>query len=105
MSFFSMAATLGLTVPEWLTPMRVLNAILVAFVLSCSLFAQTVDEVIAKSVAARGGLEKIKAVRALRMTGHVSLGSNVEAVLIFEAKRPGMVREELQLNDKAIIRV
>ena len=32
-------------------------------------WAQTVDEIIAKNLEARGGLDKIKAVKSLKMTG------------------------------------
>ena len=40
----------------------------------CRSAPQTVDEVIAKNVAARGGLDKVRAVQSLRMTGTVSMG-------------------------------
>jgi hypothetical protein len=55
--------------------------------------AQTVDEVIAKNIQAHGGLEKLKAVRTIRVTGKFSQGS-FRAGFLQENKRPGMVREE-----------
>jgi hypothetical protein len=55
--------------------------------------AQTVDEVIAKNIQAHGGLEKLKAVRTIRITGKFSQGS-FRAGFLQENKRPGMVREE-----------
>jgi hypothetical protein len=55
--------------------------------------AQTVDEVIAKNIQAHGGLEKLKAVRTIRITGKFSQGS-FRAGFLQENKRPEMVREE-----------
>ncbi|MEQ1352874.1 MAG: hypothetical protein ABLT11_02585 [Candidatus Acidiferrum sp.] len=55
--------------------------------------AQTVDEVIAKNIQAHGGLEKLKAVRTIRITGKFSQGS-FRAGFLQENKRPDMVREE-----------
>jgi len=37
--------------------------------------AQTVDEIIAKNIQARGGLEKIKSLQSLRVSGKLSFGS------------------------------
>jgi hypothetical protein len=64
--------------------------------------AQTVDEVIAKNVQARGGLEKLKAVKSLRTTVKFSDGS-FRAEFRQENKRPGKVREELIVQGMAQI--
>lgn len=69
---------------------------LAAFALSAS--AQTVDEIIAKHVQARGGLDKLKAVRSVRITGKMTLGGGLEAPVIFEQKRPGSLRFEITLQ-------
>ena len=55
--------------------------------------AQSVDEVIAKNIHAHGGLEKLKAVRTLRLSVKFSDGS-FRAEFRRENKRPGKVREE-----------
>ena len=55
--------------------------------------AQSVDEVIANNVKARGGLEKIKAVRSVRTTSKLTQGS-FRAAYVQENKRPDRVREE-----------
>jgi hypothetical protein len=55
--------------------------------------AQSVDEVIANNIKARGGLEKIKAVRSVRTTSKLSQGS-FRAAYVQENKRPDRVREE-----------
>jgi outer membrane lipoprotein-sorting protein len=55
--------------------------------------AQTVDEIIAKNVQAHGGMEKMKSVQTIRMTGKFSAGS-FRAGFMQENKRPDKVREE-----------
>ena len=62
--------------------------------------AQTVDEVIAKNIQARGGLEKLKSVTSLRQTGIFSAGS-FRAQVVQENKRPDKVREEFILQGMA----
>jgi len=64
--------------------------------------AQTVDEIIAKNVQARGGLEKLKAVKSLRTTVKFSDGS-FRAEFRQENKRPGKVREEFIVQGMAQI--
>ena len=55
--------------------------------------AQTVDEVIARSLEARGGLDRLKAIRSVRMTGRVSAGDR-QMKTVVEAKRPALIRVE-----------
>ena len=54
----------------------------------------TVDELIAKSVEARGGMEKMKAVQSIRMTGKMTMGQGMEAPMVIEMKRPKALRME-----------
>jgi hypothetical protein len=54
--------------------------------------AETVDELIAKNIEARGGLEKLKAVQTVRMTGKMMMGPGMEAPMTLEMKRPGSLR-------------
>lgn len=61
--------------------------------LPVSVPAQSVDEVIANNVKARGGLEKIKAVRSVRTTSKLTQGS-FRVAYVQENKRPDRVREE-----------
>ncbi len=67
--------------------------------------AQTVDEIVAKSLAARGGIEKIKAVQSERLTGRISFGQDAEGPFTVELKRPGKMREEVRLKGRTLIRV
>jgi outer membrane lipoprotein-sorting protein len=60
--------------------------------------AQTVDDIIAKHVAARGGMDKLKAVKAMRMTGTMSVGPGIEAPFTLEMRRPNSMRVEFTLQ-------
>jgi len=72
-------------------------AVLIAAValLSWPAAAQTVDEIINKNIAARGGVDKIKAVQTVRMTGHVEVGPGIEAPFTLDMKRPMQVRIDI----------
>jgi outer membrane lipoprotein-sorting protein len=58
----------------------------------------TVDQVIANNVQARGGLEKLKAIKSLRLTGKMNLGPDIEVPVVIELKRPNLMRTEFTLQ-------
>ncbi len=62
------------------------------------LSAQTVDDIIAKNVQARGGLGKIKSVQTIRSTGTMSMGGGMEAPGMMIQKRPDMARLEFTVQ-------
>lgn len=69
----------------------------ILFVLVSGASALTVDELIARNIEAKGGLEKIRAIQSLRQTGKVQFDStNVGYVWL--GKRPGMVRTEISFQ-------
>jgi hypothetical protein len=59
--------------------------------LAASARAQTADELVAKNLQAKGGLDKIKAIKTLRMKGRLNQGG-FTAVVGQELKRPAMLR-------------
>jgi outer membrane lipoprotein-sorting protein len=67
--------------------------------------AQTADEVVKKVLDARGGMEKIKAVKSERVSGHVSFGQGAEGTFVVELKRPLKMRVEITIEGQKIIRV
>ena len=82
---------------------RVLRFFLVFAVITCFSFrasAQTVDEVIAKNIQARGGKDKLKAVSSIRTTAKLSQGS-FRAEFRQENKRADKVREEFIIQGLA----
>ena len=64
----------------------------------------TVDSVIARNLAARGGLERIRAIQSERLNGQIRLGPGAQGPLILELKRPNHMRMEMTLVDKVILR-
>jgi len=58
----------------------------------------TVDKIVAKYVAARGGLKKIRSVQSLRQKGHVTAGPNQEGIVTRELKRPAHTRFEFKVQ-------
>jgi hypothetical protein len=56
--------------------------------------AQTMDDIVAKHLAARGGAAKIEAIQSLRMTGKARGPGAREALVVREIKRPGRIRTE-----------
>jgi outer membrane lipoprotein-sorting protein len=64
--------------------------------------AETADEVIARSVEARGGLAKVKAVQSLRMTGRMAVADNDMPISV-EIKRPSSFRAEMSLQGRPVV--
>ena len=79
-----------------------LPALFVLTMTSAVTNAQTVDEIIAKNIQARGGLEKLKGIKSLRTTVKFRDGS-FRAEFRQENKRPGKVREEFIVQGMAQI--
>ena len=57
-------------------------------------YAQTVDEIVAKNLQAKGGAEKLKSISSVKMTGKLtSQGRDVPMVVL--TKRPNLLRQEI----------
>jgi len=61
--------------------------------------AQTVDELIKKSIDAQGGAEKLKAVKSVKVTGKV-IQQGIEIPITIQQKRPAMVRVDVTFQGK-----
>lgn len=66
--------------------------------------AQTTDEIVAKVLAARGGLEKIKAVKSQRITGTIYFSPEFYGPFVAEFKRPGKMHNEVVVQNKVVVR-
>jgi outer membrane lipoprotein-sorting protein len=64
--------------------------------------AQTADELVAKNIQARGGLDKIKAIQSLRMTGNFEQ-AGFTAQVGQDQKRPDMIRQTLTIQGMSIV--
>ncbi|HEY6269382.1 MAG TPA: hypothetical protein VIX11_13855 [Candidatus Acidoferrum sp.] len=73
--------------------------------LPLSAAAQTPDEIVKKVLDTRGGVQKIKAVQAERISGHVSFAPGMEGAFVVELKRPLKMRIEITIQGQKIIRV
>lgn len=77
---------------------RGLCVLVASVALVSPVFGQTADEVVAKSVAARGGLAAVKAIQAVRMTGVMRMGDQ-DAPIVVEITRQGALRTDLTLPE------
>lgn len=73
-----------------------------AFLFPSAVRSQTVDEIIAKNAQARGGIEKLRAIKSVRITARLSQGS-FRATYVQENKRGDKVREETIIQGMAQI--
>lgn len=66
--------------------------------ISLPALSQTADELIAKNIEARGGMEKIQAIKTLRMFAKFDGGGGFVASVGQENQRPNLIRETFTLQ-------
>ena len=71
--------------------MRMTRLVVGLLCLTAAAWAQTAEELVAKNLQARGGVEKIKAVNTLKMTGKAYVGINAD--FSQASKRLNMIRQ------------
>lgn len=76
---------------------RTLVLLFTAALFAGSIHAQTVDEILDKNIKAKGGLEKMKAVKTMRITGKMSMGS-MEAPFTMLKARPASERMDFTIQ-------
>lgn len=64
--------------------------------------AQTVDEIVAKNLQAKGGAEKWQSINTVKMTGKIA-AQGQEMPLTVYAKRPNLNRQEISLPDGRVV--
>jgi hypothetical protein len=60
--------------------------------------AQSAEELVAKNIEAKGGIQKIKAIKTLRMIGHLEEGG-MSATVGQEAKAPDLLRQTFTIQN------
>jgi outer membrane lipoprotein-sorting protein len=70
--------------------------------------AQTADELVAKNLKANGGIDALKAVQGMKITGRVTLpaaggGGGMEIPMTIVTKRPNRFRQESEFNGQKIV--
>ncbi len=82
-----------------------LFSIIVLFIfVSGSAFSQTVDEIIAKNLQSKGGIEKLKAVKSIKMMGKL-MAQGMEFPFALYLKRPNLMRNEADFQGQKIISI
>jgi outer membrane lipoprotein-sorting protein len=82
---------------------HILTIVALALVPAGASFAQTVDDIVAKNLKARGGIEKFKSVNSMKISATVTAQGMKLPVTIW-SKRPNMMREETDFQGQKIVR-
>jgi outer membrane lipoprotein-sorting protein len=83
---------------------RALIAILTLSTLSTvTATAQTVDEIVAKNLQAKGGVQQLKAVQAMRVTAHVSPEPGTDIQMTITTERPNKLRQDTSLKGQQMV--
>jgi hypothetical protein len=76
-------------------------AVILLIAVSClgfRLHGQTAEELVGKNIEAKGGIDKIKAIKSMRMTGKLIAGAGFTAATSQDNLRPNLVRETFSLQ-------
>jgi outer membrane lipoprotein-sorting protein len=87
---------------------RVAMALALAVGVAGAASAQTADELVAKNLKAKGGLDNLKAVQGMKITGRVTLpgaggGGGMEIPMTILTKRPNRFRQESDFQGQKIV--
>src|ERR1700722_10114817 len=77
------------------------HAVIMLAAVSClSVLAhgQNAEELVNKNIQAKGGIEKIKAIKSIRLSGKLNGGGGFTAATLQENERPNLVRETFSLQ-------
>jgi outer membrane lipoprotein-sorting protein len=83
---------------------RARSRVMFALFLLCGVAAQaqTVDEIVAKNLQAKGGAEKWQAIKSVKMVGRIMVQGR-EMPLTVYAKRPNFNRQEINVPDGTVV--
>jgi outer membrane lipoprotein-sorting protein len=65
--------------------------------------AQSVDDILAKNYKAKGGLEKLKAVKTSRTSGTMTVGPGMEVPFTMVQKRPNSMRMDITFQGMTVV--
>ncbi len=64
----------------------------------------SVDDIVKKNIDARGGIDKIKAIESLKMTGKLVMGGGqMEAPMTMQLKRPSSMRMDMEFQGQSVV--
>ena len=64
----------------------------------------TVDELVAKNIQSKGGLEKLRAIQTMKQTSRVSM-QNMNGTMVVYGKRPNLIRQEFSFSGETVLQV
>lgn len=76
---------------------RIVSVVVVCF-FTTLVFSQTADELVNKNIQAKGGIDKIKAIKSVRMTGRLTGSGGFTADVGQESQRPNLLRQTFTLQ-------
>jgi outer membrane lipoprotein-sorting protein len=74
--------------------MKTILAIFISMTICVFCYAQTADEIVNKHIEAEGGLDKLKGLQSMRVTGKLTAHGGLEAPYVVVKKRPDKLRME-----------
>lgn len=77
-------------------------ALVLSWVSPASTASQSVEDLIAKNLQAKGGLERIKAIQSIRQTGHMTM-QGLTAQMVVYLKRPNLLRQEITVGGQTMV--
>jgi outer membrane lipoprotein-sorting protein len=89
---------------NWLPALLFIGGLAWAFGVSGDLQGQTLDEIMAKNYRAHGGLEKLKAVTAMKISGKMAIpDQGLEMPVVIWQKYPDKMRVESSFQNKKVV--
>jgi outer membrane lipoprotein-sorting protein len=82
---------------------KILAGLALAALVAVPASAQSVDEILAKNFKAKGGLEKLKAVKTTRTSGTMTIGPGMDVPFVMEQKRPNCMRMDITFQGMTIV--
>jgi outer membrane lipoprotein-sorting protein len=73
-----------------------------ALSLATASYGQTVDEIVAKNLKAKGGAEKWKSISSVKMTGTFS-AQGMDMPMTVYAKRPNLSRQDITIQERRLV--
>lgn len=70
---------------------------------AAAVVAPPVDEIVARHVRARGGLEAWRAVRSMRLSGRMDVGKGLQVPFTLQLKRPRKMRLEFLFDGQMVV--
>ncbi len=75
-----------------------------ALIFAASLSAQTVDEIIAKNIEAKGGYDKLKSIKTMQATGQFTAQNGmVQGTITLYNKRPNKMRMNMDIQGQTMV--